>query len=129
IVDRPEQRAPDPAPGPTPAAPPAQPAADPMADSVGRLTSAANANDVAAMNALALLHENGTGVERSRGDAMTWYGRSAATGHGIGMLHLGRLYETAGTSTWQSDSAAYWYRRAAGRGDAEGLRRLAELYR
>ena len=84
---------------------------------IAALRELAETGDAEAQHEMAERYENGRGVGRDFGVAMSWYVRAAERGHVPAQLEVGRRY-VAGREVERNDAiAASWFRRAAEQGD------------
>lgn len=90
-------------------------------EAVMMLTMYSNKNDLASLNKLGTLIENGIGIFQSYEEARKLYERAAKQGHAKSIYDLGRLEEHSKGSTVKYISAYYCYHSAIERGfDAKG---------
>ena len=93
------------------------------------LRELAEAGDTEAQHEMAERYENGRGVGRDFGVAMSWYVRAAEQGHVPAQLEVGRRY-AAGRGVERNDViAASWFRRAAEQGHPRAQFNLGAMYR
>ena len=117
--------------GPAPVDPPrpGPPETDVTELHIVALRELAEAGEVAAQHEMAERYENGRGVGRDFGVAMSWYERTAEQGHVPAQLEVGRRY-AAGRGVERNDAvAASWFRRAAELGDPRARFDLGVMYR
>lgn len=89
---------------------------------------AAERGHALAQNNLALMYEQGRGVDQDLGAAAEWYGRAADLGLAVAQNNLARFYDEGRGVAADPARAARWYERAAGQKHAPAQYRLAQLY-
>lgn len=77
---------------------------------------------------VALMFENGIGVEKDEKKALTWYEKSAQQGNAAAQYNLGVLYENGRGTNVDFSKANKWYRKASVQGDAFAIGNLGMLY-
>lgn len=77
---------------------------------------------------LALMLEQGLGLQKNDEDAVRWYRRAAQQGHFMAQVNLGRMYANGQGVERNDAEAARWFRRAANRGDREAQNNLAVMF-
>lgn len=77
---------------------------------------------------LALMHENGIGVDKDMKEAIVWYRKAALQGSAAAQFNLGVLYENGRGTKVDFAEANEWYRRAAEQGDPLAIGNLGMLY-
>jgi len=77
---------------------------------------------------VALMHEQGIGVEKDEEAAVAWYAEAASQGHAAAQYNLGVLYENGRGTEIDFARANEWYRKAAVQGDALAIGNLGMLY-
>ncbi len=93
-----------------------------------RWKTAAESGNVLAQFNLALLYEQGQGVDRHWGIAAHWYRTSADAGYDPASFSLGSLYYRGGPNFPKNvDEAVYWWVKAAERGDLHSQTKLAAV--
>ena len=116
-------------PGSVDAPRPDPPDIDVMELPIAALRELAEAGDAEAQHEMAERYENGRGVGRDFGVAMSWYVQAAERGHVPAQLEVGRRY-AAGRGVERNDEiAASWFRRAAEQGDPRAQFDLGVMYR
>ena len=75
---------------------------------------------------IALMYQEGQGVEVSYEQAMEWNNRAAQQGNAQGQAQIGYLYHMGLGVTQNLDEAGRWYSRAADQGDEWATVKLAE---
>jgi hypothetical protein len=73
------------------------------------------------------VYENGLGVARDDGQAVSWYRKAADAGQPTGMYNLGTMYETGRGVTKDLQQAIAWYRKASEAGSADAKQALTRL--
>ena len=96
---------------------------------VADLEVLAERGDAGAQAELGVRFEDGRGVERDYGEAVTWYRRAAEQGHAHGQTSLGAMYGTGRGVSKDDAEAVRWYRRAAEQGFALAQIWLGDMYR
>lgn len=77
---------------------------------------------------VALMYENGIGVEKDTKQALAWYGKSAAQGNAAAQYNLAVFYENGRGTAVDFAKAREWYRKAAAQGDPLAIGNLGMLY-
>ncbi len=77
---------------------------------------------------VALMYEQGIGVEKDEKKAVEWYGKSAAQGNSAAQFNLGVMYENGRGTEVDFAKANEWYRKASVQGDALAIGNLGMLY-
>lgn len=77
---------------------------------------------------VALMHENGIGVEKDAKEAIVWYRKAALQGSSIAQFNLGVLYENGRGTEVDFTKANECYRKAAVQGDPLAMGNLGMLY-
>jgi len=96
------------------------------------LKKEAQNNDSEAALALALLYENGEGVNHNEKTAFYWCEKSAKLGNEKAMLELVNWYHFTGYRFVKNESErkeVYWYKKAAEKGNEKAILGLANFYR
>ncbi len=89
---------------------------------------AAEQDYVDAQYRLAVLHDQGRGIEQDFGEAVRWYRRAADLGHAKSQYNLAMMYDLGeGVERDQAEAAA-WYRVAGEQGYAPAQNNLGVLY-
>lgn len=88
---------------------------------------AAARGDVASMNAIAGLYDQGEGARRDSATAATWYRRSAERGDSVGQLNLGDMYSRGAGVPRERVEACFWLSLAAAQGNAWSANRKKEI--
>ena len=91
-------------------------------------TTASDMGSMAALNNLAILHENGEGVPASPEKAFPIYIRAAEGGDVAAMTNAARMLEHGRGVQKDLAGAARWYQAAVDRGDSYALSRLVPFY-
>jgi TPR repeat protein len=94
-----------------------------------RLKPFAELGNAKAQSYVGTMYEAGRGVERNRGEAISWFLKAAGQGDAYSQSHLGYAYEEGLGVARDEKLAAEWYAKAADQDDAYGEARLASLYR
>ncbi|MGI6262558.1 MAG: tetratricopeptide repeat protein [Succiniclasticum sp.] len=87
--------------------------------------------DFLAQYYLGIMYAYGEGVDPSYGEALAWFGKSAAQGFAAAQLAMGsflRLVSEEKNDNWRKKRLE-WYQKAAEKGYAEAQLRLAQEYR
>ena len=105
----------------------AQPVIDSYARAVTWYEAAAQQGFAPAQISLALLYDQGLGVEPDSAVARRWYRSAAEQGNVDAQFELAVIYDQGLGVAVDPDQAAFWYRRAAERDDVDAQVRLAEL--
>jgi len=77
---------------------------------------------------LALMYEQGMGIEKDEKEAVVWYRKSAEQGNSNAQFNLGVLYEHGRGCDVDFAQANQWYRKASVQGDALAIGNLGMLY-
>lgn len=77
---------------------------------------------------LALMYEQGIGIEKNEKEAVFWYDKSALQGNAAAQFNLGVLYEHGRGTEIDFVKANEWYRKASVQGDALAIGNLGMLY-
>ena len=77
---------------------------------------------------VALMHENGIGVDKDAKEAVVWYRKAALQGSSLAQFNLAVLYENGRGTEVDFAEANEWYRRAAVQGDPLAMGNLGMLY-
>ncbi len=77
---------------------------------------------------VALMFEQGIGVEKDEAQAVVWYEKSALQGNGPAQFNLGVLYENGRGTKVDFAKANQWYRKASMQGDPLAIGNLGMLY-
>ncbi len=77
---------------------------------------------------VAIMLEQGIGVEKNEAQAMEWYGKSALQGNMTARFNLGVMYENGRGTAVNFTKANEWYRKAAVQGDTMAIGNLGMLY-
>jgi TPR repeat protein len=77
---------------------------------------------------VALMYEQGIGVQKNEKEAVVWYGKAAAQGNMAAQYNLGVLYENGRGTPVEFAKANEWYRKASVQGDALAIGNLGMLY-
>ena len=89
----------------------------------------AKKEDVRAQYNVALIYENGLGVEKDLPQAQLWYERAAKNGNASAQYNLGQMYHVAGEEDVHAyEKAKYWYDKAVNSGVKEAYNNLGALY-
>jgi TPR repeat protein len=90
--------------------------------------AAANEGHLDSQFNVALMHENGIGVEKDPKEAVVWYRKAALQGSSLAQFNLAVLYENGRGTEVDFTEANEWYRRAAVQGDPLAIGNLGMLY-
>lgn len=90
--------------------------------------AAAEKGDTNCQYNLALMYEQGIGVEKDAKQAVAWYRKSAEQGNSNAQFNLGVLYENGRGTAVDFAKSNQWYRKAAVQGDALAIGNLGMLY-
>ena len=90
--------------------------------------AAANEGDAYSQYNVALMYEQGIGVEKDDKEAVAWYEKSASQGNAVAQYNLGVLYENGRGTEIDFTKANEWYRKASVQGDAMAIGNLGMLY-
>ena len=77
---------------------------------------------------VALMHENGIGVEKDAKQAVVWYRKAAEQGSSLAQFNLAVLYENGRGTEVNFAEANEWYRKASVQGDPLAIGNLGMLY-
>lgn len=77
---------------------------------------------------VALMYEQGLGVDKDEKEAVLWYGKSASQGNAAAQFNLGVLYENGRGTAIDYERANEWYRKASVQGDPLAIGNLGMLY-
>ncbi len=77
---------------------------------------------------VALMYEQGLGVDKDEKEAVLWYGKSASQGNAAAQFNLGVLYENGRGTAIDYEKANEWYRKASVQGDPLAIGNLGMLY-
>ena len=88
---------------------------------------AADCDHLFAQTSLAMLLEEGNGVQKDVEEAAVWLENAAANGEPLAQFRLARMCQT-GKIVATDEDAVYWYRMAAEQGYAVAQNNLATLY-
>ncbi|WP_233266006.1 tetratricopeptide repeat protein [Formosa sp. L2A11] len=91
------------------------------------LASAKNGHDFAQYN-VALMYEQGLGIDKDLKQSFYWYSQSAEQGNSAAQFNLGVSYENGLGTTVDFKKANQWYRKAAVQGDGLAIGNLGMLY-
>lgn len=91
------------------------------------LISAKNGHDFAQYN-VALMYEQGLGIDKDLKQSFYWYSQSAEQGNSAAQFNLGVSYENGLGTTIDFTKANEWYRKAAIQGDGLAIGNLGMLY-
>jgi len=96
---------------------------------VPHLEAEARAGDASSAFALAMLYQNGDGVDRNLALAAGWFRRAALTGHGEAAYRLAEMTRIGAGVPKSTEDAIKWHQKAAGRGNADAAYVLGRIYR
>jgi TPR repeat protein len=96
---------------------------------MARLKPFAEIGSAKAQSYVGTMYEAGRGVERNRGEAISWFLKAAEQGDAYSQSHLGFAYEEGLGVARDVKLAAQWYAKAADQDDAYSEARLASMYR
>lgn len=91
------------------------------------LTAAKDGHSDSQFN-VALMYEQGLGVDKDEKEAVLWYGKSASQGNAAAQFNLGVLYENGRGTAIDYEKANEWYRKASVQGDPLAIGNLGMLY-
>jgi hypothetical protein len=77
---------------------------------------------------VALMFEQGIGVNKDEKEAFIWYNKAASQGNVAAQFNLGVLYENGRGTNINYVKANEWYRKASAQGDALAIGNLGMLY-
>lgn len=77
---------------------------------------------------LALMYEQGMGIDKNEKEAVFWYQKAAEQGNANAQFNLGVLHENGRGTAVDFAQANQWYRKAAVQGDALAIGNLGMLY-
>ena len=77
---------------------------------------------------LALVYENGQGVEQDHEEAVLWFRNAADQGFALAQFKLANIYSNGQGVSQDLAQGVAWYRRAADQGHAESMHCLGVLY-
>jgi TPR repeat protein len=77
---------------------------------------------------VALMYEQGIGVDKDEKEAVVWYDKAASQGSAAAQFNLGVLYENGRGTKVDFVKANEWYRKASVQGDALAIGNLGMLY-
>ena len=89
---------------------------------------AANKGNAAAAYKLGEMYENGAGVGKDYGTALTWYRAAADAGDKYGQFRVGWLHQQGLGTQRDMREARLWYERSAAQGDEWAYHMLAFMY-
>ena len=89
---------------------------------------AADAGDVGSQYNVALMFEQGIGVEKDEKQAVAWYEKAANQGSSAAQFNLGVMYENGRGTEVDFAKAREWYRKASVQGDPLAIGNLGMLY-
>ena len=95
---------------------------------IARLRLMAGQGDARAQTELGERYEEGRGMGRDYGMAVSWFRRAAEQGHAPGQAALGFMYDNGRGLPHDDGEAVRWYRSAAEQGDARGQNNLGVMY-
>ena len=93
---------------------------------IAALRELAEAGDAKAQTELGERYEEGRGIGRDYGVAVSWFRRAADQGHTPGQVALGYMYST-GRGVGDDVVAVSWHRRAAEQGNVRGQHNLGVM--
>ena len=91
------------------------------------LASAKEGHDYSQFN-VALMYEQGLGVNKNEKEAFFWYGKSALQGNSAAQFNLGVLFENGRGTKVDFAKANEWYRKASVQGDGLAIGNMGMLY-
>ena len=89
---------------------------------------AADAGDVGSQYNVALMFEQGIGVEKDEKQAVVWYEKASNQGSSAAQFNLGVMYENGRGTEVDFAKARKWYRKASVQGDPLAIGNLGMLY-
>jgi TPR repeat protein len=95
---------------------------------VAPCTSEAEAGNIAAEQMLGLMYDQGLGVAKDPGRAITWSRKAADAGSREAAARLGSIYENGRGVPQNVGEAMAWYRKAATLGDPDAQLKIAKAY-
>jgi TPR repeat protein len=90
--------------------------------------AAAKLGHVFAQYNIALMYEQGLGIEKNEKEAVFWYKESAKKGNSAAQYNLGVCFENGIGTEVDFKKANYWYRKASVQGDELAVANLGMLY-
>jgi TPR repeat protein len=97
--------------------------------SVAELRRCAEAGDAEAQYTLAVRYSSGHGVPQNDAEALTWFRKSADSGHAMGQVTLGLIYREGSHGVKKNpEQAVDWFRKAASQGNPNGQSELGFMY-
>ena len=97
--------------------------------SVAELQQRAEAGNVEAQYNLAVRYSSGRGVPQNDAEALTWFRKSAESGHAPAQVTLGLIYREGSRGVKKDpEHAVDWFRKAANQGDPNGQSELGFMY-
>ncbi len=88
----------------------------------------AQKGDKTAQHNLAVLYQDGLGVEANAKLALYWYEQAAKQGEAEAQFMAGLMYSQGEGSNQNYTKAVYWYEKAAAQGHHEAMNNLAARY-
>ena len=89
----------------------------------------AKKDDVRSQYNVALIYENGLGVQKDLPQAKLWYERAAKQGNASAQYNLAQMYHEAGQKDVHAyEKAKYWYDKSVNAGVKEAYNNLGALY-
>ena len=95
---------------------------------IARLRLMAGQGDARAQTELGERYEEGRGIGRDYGMAVSWFRRAAEQAHAPGQAALGFMYSNGRGVSRDDNEAVRWYRLAADQGNARGQNNLGTFY-
>ena len=97
--------------------------------SIAELQQRAETGDSEAQYQLALRYSSGHGVFQNDAEAVTWFRKSAESGHAMAQVTIGLIYREGSRGVKQDAAQAVdWFRKAANQGNANGQSELGFMY-
>jgi TPR repeat protein len=97
-------------------------------EAVGMLLKYSKQDDPPSQSKLAVLYEQGAGVEQNNGEALRWYQRAAAAGDLAATNNIGFLYFAGQGVERNIAEALRWFVRAAELGSTGAMDNIGEMY-
>jgi TPR repeat protein len=98
-------------------------------EEIAELRARAEQGDAEAQFALAVRYDNAEGLPRDPVAAANWYRFAADSGHGLGQLHLGLMFNVGDVGFERDDKeAAAWFLKAAEQGISDAQFNLGLMY-
>jgi len=99
-----------------------------LPEKITALITAAEAGDASAQFDLAVMYDEGEGLEQNDQEALVWYRKAAEQGHPAAQFNLALMYSSGQGVDKNEQEALVWYRKAAELGLAQAQFNLALMY-